>query len=49
VNLFSSNVTLYEQLKIQGQLVETTLSDEIVTGWLSHYQEVCLAQERHQN
>ena len=42
INLFTSHITSYEQIRLQSQLTETKLSDETIADWLSHCREICL-------
>jgi len=42
VNLFCSKITSYDQIQLQGQLDDKTLSTETIADWLSYCREVCL-------
>jgi len=42
INLFTSHITSYEQIRLQTQLTETKLSDETIADWLSYCREICL-------
>jgi len=41
VNLFCSKITAYDQIQLQGQLDDKTLSTETIADWLSYCREGC--------